>query len=132
MVSSTRLKLVAISSCSSGEKGLRLPLMLTGAYLSTLPLKSTLAGRGLRLSIVPIEPPSCWIAVAKSGRRVRSAKLAEPLLTLIPPMRMPSGLPVGCALEPDLPALAEAPPPGCSMISSLTLVVRSSLMMKRA
>ncbi|MCY1402125.1 hypothetical protein D9M71_172570 [compost metagenome] len=131
MVSSTRLKLVAISSCSSGEKGLRLPLMLTGAYLSTLPLKSTLAGRGLRLSIAPIEPPSCWIAVAKSGRRVRSAKLAEPLLTLIPPMRMPSGLLAGCEVAP-LPVPGAAGVSGWAMISSLTLVVRSSLMMKRA
>ncbi|MDT4812926.1 hypothetical protein FQZ97_458960 [compost metagenome] len=131
MVSSTRLKLVAMSSFSSGEKGFRLPLMLTGAYLSTRPLTSTLAGCGLRLSMLPMVPPSCWIAVAKSGRRVRSAKLAEPSLMRTPPMWMPSGLPAAWA-EPEPEAVLWPEAAGCSTISSLTLVLRSSLMMKRA
>lgn len=70
------------------------------------------------------------MAVPNGGIRVRSAKFAEPLLIRTPPMWMPSGLLAGAfllsaAVLPDELA-------GCGMISSLTLVLRSSLMMKRA
>ena len=62
--------------------------------------------------------------------RVRSAKFAEPLVIRTPPMWMPSGLLAGAFLL-SAAALAGRTP-GCGMISSLTLVLRSSLMMKRA
>ncbi|MCY1427696.1 hypothetical protein D9M71_435540 [compost metagenome] len=58
-----------------------------------MPFTATLAGLGLRLSRVPISPLSCWMAVAKLGVRLKSAKLAEPSLISMPPMRMPMGLP---------------------------------------
>ncbi|MNH27896.1 hypothetical protein D3C79_880250 [compost metagenome] len=95
-----------------------------------MPLMSTLAGAGLRLSMVPIWPLSCCTAVAKLGVRVRSAKLAEPSLMLICPMRMPSGLLLWVLA--GLAWLGAGALAGCGISRSSTLVVRSSLMMKRA
>ncbi|MNN38616.1 hypothetical protein D3C81_1526220 [compost metagenome] len=82
----------------------------------------------MRLSRVPIWPLSCCTAVAKLGVRERSAKLAEPSLMSIWPMCMANGLSLLAGFA-DFDAGASA---GCGISRSLTLVVRSSLMMKRA
>ncbi|MNE31382.1 hypothetical protein D3C76_1449140 [compost metagenome] len=95
-----------------------------------MPLTSTLAGCGLRLSMVPIWPLSCWMAVAKLGVSDRSAKLAEPSLMSICPIWMPSGLLLLAVV--GLGWLLAGASAGCGISRSLTLVVRSSLMMKRA
>ncbi|MNZ70534.1 hypothetical protein D3C78_888770 [compost metagenome] len=80
--------------------------------------------------MVPIWPLSCWMAVAKLGVRLKSAKLAEPSLIAMPPMWMPSGLSL---LAAGFAALVLAPlSAGCGISRSSTLVVRSSLIMKRA
>ncbi|MNC68864.1 hypothetical protein D3C75_1195030 [compost metagenome] len=95
-----------------------------------MPLTSTLAGTGLRLSMVPTRPLSCWMAVAKLGVRDRSAKLAEPSLMSIWPMWIPSGLSLLAAV--GFAWLLAGASAGCGISRSLMLVVRSSLMMKRA
>ncbi|MCY1174124.1 hypothetical protein D9M73_143130 [compost metagenome] len=94
-----------------------------------MPLTSTPAGFGWRLSMVPICPLSCWMAVAKLGVRLKSAKLAEPSLMKMPPMWMPNGF----SLLAGLFAAGFAPESaGCGISRSSMLVVRSSLIMKRA
>ncbi|MNH27446.1 hypothetical protein D3C79_875580 [compost metagenome] len=69
------------------------------------------------------------MAVAKFGVRLKSAKFAEPSLISMAPMRTPKGfslLAAGLALAWDC-AVA-----GCGISKSSMLVVRSSLIMKRA
>ncbi|MNG32639.1 hypothetical protein D3C85_1566580 [compost metagenome] len=80
--------------------------------------------------MVPIEPLSCWMAVAKFGVRLKSAKFADPSLMAMPPIWMPRGLSL---LAAGLLAAGLAPASGgCGISRSSMLVVRSSLIMKRA
>ncbi|MNG38732.1 hypothetical protein D3C84_1265410 [compost metagenome] len=69
------------------------------------------------------------MAVAKFGVRLKSAKLAEPSLMSIAPMRIPSGFSAGALA---LLGALDCAVAGCGISRSSTLVVRSSLIMKRA
>ncbi|MNE11249.1 hypothetical protein D3C80_1039980 [compost metagenome] len=94
-----------------------------------MPAMSTLAGFCARLSRLPMRPLSCWMAVAKLGVRLKSAKLAEPSARVTSPIWMPSG---ELADSGGVAGSAGAGSPGWAISRSSMLVVRSSLMMKRA